>query len=66
MKSTLSSVLMWLVAVLIALALAFASPNEVSITGLLPELAAGTELHKPVVADCGTVMARNDHESLFL
>lgn len=66
MKSTLSSVFIWLVAVLIALALAFASPNEASITGLLPPLAAHTVLHKPVVNDPGTLVARNDHASRFL
>ena len=48
MKSTLSSTLMWLAAVLIALALAFASPNEASVMGRLPDLMARTLLQKPV------------------
>ena len=48
MKNTLSSVLVWLAAVLLALALAFASPNEASVMGRLPDLMARTLLQKPV------------------
>ncbi len=48
MKSTLSSVFVWLAAVLIAFALAFASPNEASVMGRLPDLMARTLQQKPV------------------
>lgn len=48
MKNTLSSVFVWLAAVLLAFALAFASPNEASVMGRLPDMMARTLLQKPV------------------